>query len=59
MKRNKRVKYAVFADDVQMTEFNLSEKEAERIADAYEAEGYSVEIVESDLKLEETEEYWA
>ena len=58
MKRNKRVKYAVFAEGIQMTEFNLTLKEAGLIADGYEAEGYAVEIVERENKFEETAEYW-
>ena len=58
MKRNNRIKYAVFADGVQMTEFSLTIREAERIADGYEAEGRTTEIVETEWKLEETAEYW-
>ena len=52
------MKYAVFAEGIQMTEFNLTLKEAGLIADGYEAEGYAVEIVERENKFEETAEYW-
>ena len=57
-------RYAVFVDDVQVTNYNLTKETPEEIAKNYiedakaEGEKIKVEVWETDVKPEETEEYW-
>lgn len=54
-----RTKYAIFICGEQVTDFDLTKRQAERLAKTFEDEGSTdVEVVERELKLEETEEYW-
>lgn len=51
--------YNVMVSGVVINEDYLTEEEANRLYDACIGEGHDdVEIVEVDLKLEETKEYW-
>ena len=53
------VKYAVFVNGEQRTEFELTERRANLLAKSYREDGETdVEVVERELKLEETAEYW-
>ena len=55
----KRIKYAIFICGEQVTDFDLTKRQADSLAKTYEKEGETdVEIVERELKLEETEDYW-
>ena len=54
-----RTKYAVFIDGNQVTEFELTEQEANAMADGFIEDGETnVEVSQMDIPLEECDEYW-
>ena len=52
-------RFAIFIEGKQVTNFSLSRSQAERAAGDYREDGENgVEIVEAEVKPEETAEYW-